>query len=105
MARDSARLSHPARCGRYHPGHETHWIHARKAGESRAWEMGLVVANRWTVVFDIWTGHETRPYRYHHPETIHRLIDEHGPLVVINDEWHMLRIDGQLLNVACVRRG
>lgn len=100
MPRSGPR-SHPRRCGSYHPGHEIHWIHARKASESRSWCKGVILATRATVM-DIWDGTEVRRYRHHDPATVHSLVEVHGPIVDINCEWHMLRIASQLLNVADV---
>ena len=78
-----------ARCGAYHPGHNTHAIHARRVGETPwGWRDAVVRAidGRWTTVAYVEHDHEVE--LWHHEELARELTV--GAPVRLHEQYYVL---------------
>ena len=76
-------------CATYWPGHNTHWIHARKVGETPwGWRDAVVSAidGRWITVVYVDGAHEVQ--LWHHEELAGEL--EVGAPVRLHERYHVL---------------
>ncbi|MFA5890833.1 MAG: hypothetical protein WDA27_07770 [Actinomycetota bacterium] len=91
--RKPAIYSDPAkRCGWYGPGHEVHWIQAKKSWE----EPGLVEEGEITHIesglIRVRIGSEDREYWNHDTECLRRTVRRRGRRVVVQERWSLLKV-------------
>lgn len=86
------------KCGLYVPGHQVHWIQARKASADRGVPADVLGVENDVLVFAVGDG--LRLFTNHHPERVVVLAREHGEVALI-ERWGILRIGrGHLFSVA-----
>ncbi len=90
-------------CQAYHPGHNTHWIHARRVGETPwGWRDAVVsgIDGQWVTVTYVERGHEVQ--LWHHDELAGELAV--GAPVRVHEQYYVLGGPFGWLNVV-VRGG
>lgn len=88
------------RCRSYGPGHDVHWIQARKAAECEADKRTGLLMHVDETELEVWFGDTTEVYRNHHARTLDANIAKRGAWVEVQTRWSLLRMGRRLISIA-----
>lgn len=85
-------LREARRCGSYRPGHEVHWIQAKKSWEEPGViDTGVIVSLGLTEI-SMRIGSEERKYWNHDTGRLRETVRHQGQAVVVQERWSLLKV-------------
>lgn len=79
-------------CDSYRPGHDVHWIQARKSWEEPGLVEEGVVTQVGEGIVTVQIGPEVRRYRNHDTARFERILRRRGMNVIIQERWRLLKV-------------